>query len=78
MAVPVLSFKALGDTMLLDRETITLLGVGARRTNTATGDKRVEHARNIAGRATHGAICALLLDQVEGLRLQVLWQYQRV
>ena len=73
MAVPVLSFKAFGDAMLLDRETITLLGIGARRAHTAARDKRGEHARDASGRAAHGAVCALFLDQVKNMQFQMLW-----
>ena len=68
----------MGDAELLDRETHYVPGIGARRAHTAAGDKRSEHARDASGRAAHGAVCALFLDQVKNMRVQMPWQYRRV
>ena len=52
-------------------------GGGAGRAPPAAGDERGEHARDAAGRAAHGEVGALLLDQVQGVRLQVLRRHRR-
>ena len=63
---------------MIEKPTPTRPGVGARRAPTVAGDERGEHARDAAGRAAHGAVGAVLLDQVEGLRLKLLRQRRRV
>ena len=62
----------------LTKDPIETAGGGARRAHPAAGDERGEHARDAAGRAAHGEVGALLLDQVEGVRVQVLWRHRRV